>query len=106
MIVDLKIKVETPEQAAHIIMVMDEMSNAIFNHPVWPKCNVKRAAIVSEESGELIREANLLDEGKGSLAGLKTECIQTAAMCFRMLNAISHDEKELKNMFGEFTGEV
>jgi len=81
--------------AGAVVMVLAEMQRAIHKHPEWPVDNVKRAAIVAEESGELIREANLLDEGKGSLSVLKNECIQTAAMCFRMLDALNSDELEI-----------
>jgi len=102
---ELNIKTSSPEMAAAIIMVLADMDRAIRKHPQWPTDNVKRAAIVAEESGELIREANLLDEGKGSLAVLKNECIQTAAMCFRMLDALSQDDAELVSKYGPWKGE-
>jgi hypothetical protein len=102
---ELKLKVSSPEMAASIIMVLSELSRATAKHPVWPTDNVKRAAIVSEEAGELIREANRIDEGVGSLNVLKNECIQTAAMCFRMLNALAEDEVELVANYGPYGGD-
>lgn len=102
---ELKIKTNSPEMAAAIIMVLAEIDRAIGKHPQWPTDNVKRSAIVVEEAGELIREANLLDEGKGSLQVLKNECIQTAAMCFRMLDALSQDEAELVENYGPYKRE-
>jgi hypothetical protein len=102
---ELKLKVGSPEMAAAIIMVLTEMERAIHQHPKWPTDNVKRAAIVLEESGELIREANRIDEGVGSLDELKNECIQTAAMCFRMLDALAEDRAELVANYGPYGGE-
>jgi len=90
--VELKINLESPEAAANLVMVLIELGTAVDKYPTWPECNIKRSAIVLEEAGELIREANLLDEGRGSISALKTECIQTAAMSLRMLNALSKDD--------------
>lgn len=94
---ELKIKTESPEAAVIIIEILSEVNRAENKYPTWPECNVKRAAIVMEEAGELIREANLLDEGKGSVSNLRTEAIQTAAMCVRLLRHLipskeDHDE--------------
>lgn len=100
----LKVNVKDPEFAATIVMVLQEMRAAQAKHPNWPTDNVKRAAIVMEEAGELICEANHLDEGKGSLKDLKAECIQLVAVGLRMLDAINGDQHELANMYGEFMG--
>lgn len=102
---ELKIKTKNPEMAAAIIMVLSEMDRAIGKYPKWPTDNVKRAAIVVEEAGELIREANRIDEGIGSLDELKSECIQTAAMCFRMLDALAEDRSELAVNYGPYGGD-
>ena len=82
---ELKLQVESPEMAVIIIQVLQEMRSAQSKHPEWPEDNVKRAAIVLEEAGEVIREANLLDEGHGSVDGLKSELVQTAGTCLRHL---------------------
>ncbi len=92
--VTIKITTETPEMAAIIVQVLMEVERAMEKHPVWPTDNVKRAAIIIEEAGELVREANLLDEGKGSISNLKTECIQTAGTCLRMLHYLNEDQNK------------
>lgn len=100
---ELNLRVTSPEIAASIISVLEEVSRAEEKHPVWTKDNVKRAAIILEEAGEVIREANSLDEGKGSLEWLRMEIIQTAATCFRMLNEMSKDEQETPDIIEYFT---
>jgi len=75
-----------------VILVLTELEKAEKKHPKWPKDYVKRAAIVLEEAGELIREANLLDEGKGSLENIKTECVQTAATSLRLLKIMGGEK--------------
>lgn len=90
--VSLKITGMGKDHAEIMVLVNMELDSAIKKHPFWPECNIKRSAIVNEEAGELVREANLLDEGKGSIQGLKTECIQTAAMAIRMLIHLYQDE--------------
>ena len=72
--------------------ILNELERAEINHPLWPKCNIKRSAIMLEEAGEVIREANCIDEGKGSIENLKIELTQTAAMCIRMLKEIKNDD--------------
>lgn len=69
-----------------IDQIVEEMNTAATQHPVWPTDPVKRAAIVAEEAGEVIREANHIEEGHGDLALLKKELIQTAGTCLRMLH--------------------
>ena len=88
----LTIETDTPETATILIEIMCEVERAERKYPDWPSCNVKRAAIILEEAGELIREANQLDEGKGSITNLRTETIQTAATCIRMLKSLKADQ--------------
>jgi hypothetical protein len=88
---EVKIYLPSAEFATIIVCVLEEMHRAQTKHPTWPTDNVKRAAIVCEEAGEVIREANLLDEGKGSLNTLKRGLIQCAGTCLRMLDALSKD---------------
>lgn len=79
------VKVDNPEDAAILIAILSELRSAERKHPNWPDCNIKRAAIVMEEAGELVKEANQIDEGKGSHFNLRQEAIQTAAMAIRMI---------------------
>ena len=63
-----------------------ELKAAEKKHPVFPTNIVKATAILSEESGEAVQEANRIDDDKnGSIEKWKTEVLQTAAMCFRIL---------------------
>lgn len=66
-------------------LTVEEMNAAIKKHPTWPDSPVERAAIVMEEAGEVLREANHIREGHGDEELLKKELIQTAGTCFRML---------------------
>jgi len=76
--------------------ILFEIESAESKYPIWPECHIRRAAIVAEEAGELIREANLLSEGKGNIENLKTEAIQTAATAIRFLKLL--DNPELKHL--------
>lgn len=69
----------------------EEVNAATEKHPVWPKDNVHRAAIVAEEAGEVVREANHLLEGHGSIDLLRMELIQTGATVIRMLDQLDND---------------
>lgn len=68
-----------------IIAVSTELKGAQVKHPNWPSDFVHAAAIVSEESGELVRAANLFQWEKGRYFDMHKEAMQTAAMCFRFL---------------------
>ena len=62
-----------------------ELIQARIKFPAWPKDTVHAAAIVCEESGELIRAALHYTDENGPLAACDKEAIQTAAMCVRFL---------------------
>ena len=66
--------------------VYQELKAAEAKHPVFPADIIRATAIMAEEAGEAIREANrIADDGDGSVEEWKTELLQTAAMCFRIL---------------------
>lgn len=98
----LNLTLPTPELASIVVSVLEEMHRAQKKHPECPTDNVKRAAIVCEEAGEVIREANMIDEGKGSVESLKIELIQCAGTCIRMLNELSQDEEKQPDMIDYF----
>lgn len=78
-----------PELEKIVTDVFNELNSAIVKHPVWPEDDyVHMAAIVSEEAGEVVREANHIREGKPDLPALRAELIQTAAVCFRYLEIL------------------
>jgi NTP pyrophosphatase (non-canonical NTP hydrolase) len=62
-----------------------ELAKARKKFPRWPTTAVKSAAIVCEESGELIRAALQHEDENGMLTACDKEAIQTAAMCVRFL---------------------
>lgn len=68
------------------IIVRMEIERTISKHPIWPKLPVHQAAIVCEESGELIREAlHLEHEGCGDEKRFIEEAVQTAAVSIRLI---------------------
>jgi hypothetical protein len=71
--------------------VMLEVSRASKKHPDWSPDNVYRASIIGEEAGEILRAANMITEGQGSIKDLREEVVQTAATCIRMLQFLEQD---------------
>ena len=66
-------------------LIEEELQKAEKKHPNWPENIFKQAAIVSEETGEMVRACLHLEDEGGSIHQIKDELIQTAAMCIRML---------------------
>lgn len=68
------------------LAVLNELERAKKKHPEFPSGIVRQVAIMAEEAGEAIREANNIEYGQnGDLDALRTELIQTAAMCLRVI---------------------
>lgn len=68
--------------------IQTELRYAISTYPGWPDDIVHAAAIVAEEAGELLQVANNVrwqHKDGGSVAKLRKEAIQTAAMAVRFL---------------------
>lgn len=66
--------------------ILTELRRAEKKFPYWPFDVIHCAAIVNEESGELIRASLRYSyENSGTVQEMKTEAIQTAAMCIRFL---------------------
>lgn len=68
-----------------IDFIMLEVNHAEIKHPHWPDNPIEAAAIVCEESGELIRAALQLKYEGGDKESVRKEAIQTAATCIRLL---------------------
>jgi hypothetical protein len=77
--------VRGPEVMCITREMMEEVLSAIKKHPTWPECSVQRAAIIMEEAGEVIREANHIREGHRDKAHLRAELIQLGGTVYRML---------------------
>lgn len=65
--------------------VLDELARAEKKHPHWPDDEIHKAAIVCEESGELLRAAIQFEREGGRSDAMKKEAVQTAAMAVRFL---------------------
>ena len=71
--------------------ILDELIKAKKKYPDWPDDMVHQAAIVSEESGELIRAVLNHVYHDGSIEDVRNEAIQTAAMAIRFLENLNED---------------
>lgn len=65
--------------------IFTELGRAQRLHPVWPTDLIHAAAILAEESGEVVKAANNHIHHGGSLDEVRTELVQTGAMVLRML---------------------
>lgn len=66
--------------------IVKELHRAEKKHPEYPECDFKKLAILSEEAGEVAKAVLHYHHENGSLAEIKSELTQTAAMCMRMYN--------------------
>ena len=78
-------KPATRAEKAVVRAILKELDRARKKFPRWPTSAVHAAAIVCEESGELIRAALQHSDESGELNACDKEAIQTAAMCIRFL---------------------
>ena len=69
-------------------LIEKELIRAKEIHPNYPLDRFVQFAIMQEEAGKVAKAVNDFHFGKGSLEDVKTELIQTAAMCVRMLETI------------------
>lgn len=68
-----------------IVEVLAELEMAKINHPNFPVDPIHQAAIVAEESGELVRAALQFKYEKGPFFHMHKEAVQTCAMALRFL---------------------
>ena len=74
------------EVKAALVKLAVELASAERKHPSWPTDIVHRAAIISEEAGEVTKAAlHLTYEGAMNPTELLKEVTQTGATCLRFL---------------------
>jgi len=70
-------------------LIENELDRAEEQHPNFPEDIFEQLAIMTEEAGEVAKAVLKYKQEKRPLQDVKDELIQTAAMCVRMLEAIS-----------------
>jgi NTP pyrophosphatase (non-canonical NTP hydrolase) len=74
--------------------IQDEVERAMRKFPQWPTDPIHAVAVIAEECGELqkaILEA-VYEPYKGNRPNIRTEAVQTAAMCVRFLGSLDKYE--------------
>lgn len=82
-----------------------ELNMAKKKHPDFPEDMFRQVAIMQEEAGEVTKAVLDYHYAGGSLNDVKSELIQTAAMCMRMLEAISVNKERPRAVFVDCLGE-
>lgn len=68
-----------------ILLVLEQIRIAELKHPDWPEDIIHAAAIIAEESGEVVQAAlQFVYEGT-RISEVRAEAVQTAAVCMRLL---------------------
>jgi len=65
--------------------VDSELNRATTKHPNYPTDMFRQLAIMQEEAGEVTKAVLDYHDGLCTVDHIRTELIQTAAMCMRML---------------------
>lgn len=76
----------TKEKAVELILA--ELDRAEKLHSIWPTDKIRAAALVSEESGELVQACNNFEYSydlESLRKAMETEAIHTGAMAIRFL---------------------
>lgn len=87
----------TQEEQEIISMVIAELKRAEKKFPKWPDNLIECAAIVGEESGELIRASLQYKYQNGNIESMREEAVQVAAMGIRFLKNLRQEKKEMEN---------
>ena len=83
-----------------IVNILAEINSAEEKHPHWPKDIIHQAAIVAEESGELVQAALNHAYEDGKYYCIHSEATQVSAMGIRMLKNLpkkNHPYEEKDN---------
>jgi hypothetical protein len=81
---------------AAIDAILKELERAEKLHPQWPISTLDQVAIMVEEAGETIRAALNYKYHGGSIDEVRTELIQTGAMCVRCLKKLQPSLEHLE----------
>lgn len=85
-VIDAAEMMAIPEVSVAVNEMLAELKRARNIHPCWPLDPVHQIAILMEEAGEAMREANdMVHKGADVGAALRNELIQTGAMAIRCL---------------------
>jgi NTP pyrophosphatase (non-canonical NTP hydrolase) len=76
-----------------ILCITEELQRAERKHPEWPTDPVHAAAILSEESGELVRSVLRWNYENKSFFEMQDEAIQVGAMAVRFLLNLDYYKK-------------
>lgn len=68
-----------------IQLIETELAKARDKHPDWPNDQIHAAAIVAEESGELIRAAVQFEREDGDMEAICKECVHTIVTAIRCI---------------------
>lgn len=74
--------------------VFDEIERAVAKFPTWPTDPLHALAVLGEEFGELTKATlqAVYEPHKSSMADVRAEAIQTAAMALRFLESLDRYE--------------
>jgi NTP pyrophosphatase (non-canonical NTP hydrolase) len=85
---------ERTVNALVLLEIQEEVERAMRKFPQWPTDPIHAAAVIAEECGEL-QKATLeavYEPHKVSRPNIRTEAVQTAAMCLRFLASLDEYE--------------
>ncbi|MDA8119523.1 MAG: hypothetical protein M0Z85_05600 [Gammaproteobacteria bacterium] len=87
-----------PEWGVRLAMneVLEELAKATRKYPTWPTDPLHALAVLGEEFGELTQAVlqRTYEPDKTSLAHVREEAVQTAAMALRFLLSLERYEYE------------
>ena len=69
--------------------IQQELEHAEMKHPDFPSDIFRQVAIINEEAGEITKAVLDYYYENGSFEDIKRELRQTAAVCMRMLEALT-----------------
>ena len=83
--------------------VVEELQNAYKKFPTWPDDPIHAAAIVAEESGELMKATveAVYEPRKQSKPDMRKEALQTIAVNYRFLLSLDRYKFRVSNQHGQ-----